>query len=433
MVKNFFSLLLFIIYISSSLYGYYTLEPVVIRSKPKSKANVICSLGQNISLKMLKKGTNWHKIATLSGHAGYVPSKSISDVWIKVLKKERKLELLKGDHVVKSYPIALSPDNPLGDKIQEGDCATPEGRFYICESIKKPRKKKYGSRSMRLSYPNKEDARRGLKAGFINYKEYLKILKANHNGKIPSQTTKLGSSLRIHGGGAFGDWTLGCIALENNDISDLFSKVPRKVRVEIYKSKAQYISMSRQNYANNLVSTGIKNVLKKKPKYTDYAMGYQRLKYPGGDINDTDAVCTDVIIRALRTAGIDLQALLHEDIKLYPGRYKKRIINSDYSIDHRRVRNLKLFFDIYLKVLPADYKKHSSTFKTGDIVLLDTGIRNGTVFDHIGILVEKKNAEGIPLIFNIWTEGYYAEIMDLLDNDYPTVVGHYRLLHLFEY
>ena len=422
-----------IFFVSSSLFGYYTLEPVKIRSKPNTKGNLICTLGQNISLQMLKKGTNWHKITTLSGHGGFVPAKSISNTWIRVFKEERKLQLIKGDTVLKQYSIALSTDNPLGDKIKEGDSGTPEGRFYICESIKKPVKKKYGSRSMHLSYPNKEDARRGLKAGNIKYKKYIKILKAIHSGKMPPQDTILGSSLRIHGGGASADWTLGCIALEDKDIADIFSKVPAKVRVEVYKSRDQFKKINKWNYVNNLVSDGIEKVIKKKPKYTAYAMKYRKLKYPGGDINKTDAVCTDVVIRALRSAGIDLQALLHEDVKLYPGRYKKRIINSDYNIDHRRVRNLKLFFDIYLKILPTNYKKYSSTFKIGDIVLLDTGIRNGTVYDHIGILVKKKNARGVPLVFNIWTEGYYAENMDLLDNDYPTVVGHYRLLHPFDY
>jgi uncharacterized protein YijF (DUF1287 family) len=68
-----------------------------------------------------------------------------------------------------------------------------------------------------------------------------------------------------------------------------------------------------------------------------------------------------------------------------------------------------------------------------DIVLMDTGIANGTVFDHIGIVDQKKNADGLPLVINIWTVGSQTSAMDLLGKPYPTIVGHFRFAHAFDY
>ncbi|NLD36322.1 MAG: DUF1287 domain-containing protein [Desulfatiglans sp.] len=146
-----------------------------------------------------------------------------------------------------------------------------------------------------------------------------------------------------------------------------------------------------------------------------------------------EAVCTDIIIRALRHAGIDLQALVHEDVLSHPERYEN-IRKPDYNIDHRRTRNLQ----IYLKhnainVFNGNGKPDMATLKPGDIVILDTGIQNGTMFDHIGIVDNEKNDSGNYQVINIWTIGYNTDSMSLLGQEYPDVVGVFRLTHLFDY
>ena len=68
----------------------------------------------------------------------------------------------------------------------------------------------------------------------------------------------------------------------------------------------------------------------------------------------------------------------------------------------------------------------------GDVVLMDTGIPNGTVYDHIGI-VSGGTVRGRPAVINLWTVGWQINEMDLLNGDYPGIVGHYRLTHPFDY
>jgi len=152
-----------------------------------------------------------------------------------VKKSERKLYLFgSGQRLLKTYRIALGPQ-PTGTKKKQGDGATPEGDYYITH--KNPRSNYY--LSLGLSYPNIVDADDGLKRGLITKAEYQAIAKAIKTGGKPPQNTRLGGDIFIHGGGAgkllglYRDWTLGCIALENEDIKELFDKLPVKTPVKI--------------------------------------------------------------------------------------------------------------------------------------------------------------------------------------------------------
>jgi uncharacterized protein len=77
-----------------------------------------------------------------------------------------------------------------------------------------------------------------------------------------------------------------------------------------------------------------------------YDPSYQRLRYPGGDVALDRGVCSDVLIRALRGQGVDLQRLLHEDMRAYFAAYPTRwgLRRPDRNIDHRRVPNLERYF-----------------------------------------------------------------------------------------
>ncbi len=139
---------------------------------------------------------------------------------VVVKKSERKLELFDSENLIKTYKIALG-FSPVGDKEREGDGKTPEGEFYIF--TKNNRSNYY--LSVGLSYPNIEDTERGLKTDLISKAERDEIVHAVKNRKMPLQNTKLGGEIYIHGGGNSKDWTCGCVALENEDIEEIFNSV----------------------------------------------------------------------------------------------------------------------------------------------------------------------------------------------------------------
>ncbi len=148
---------------------------------------------------------------------------------IVVRKKERKLHLYDEEKLVKTYDIALG-FAPVGDKETRGDGKTPEGEFYIF--TKNPKSSYY--LSLGVSYPSIDDAERGLREKIISKNERDQIVKAINEKRTPLQNTKLGGEIYIHGGGAANDWTLGCVALANEDIREFFDalEVRTKVRIE---------------------------------------------------------------------------------------------------------------------------------------------------------------------------------------------------------
>ena len=157
---------------------------------------------------------------------------------ILIKKGERKLYLYGLENgkekLVKTYQIALG-NNPSGGKNRQGDGATPEGDYYITH--KNARSRFY--LSLGVSYPNIVDAEKGLKNGLVTQTEHQAIINAIHAKTKPPQNTRLGGDIFIHGGGTgklFGiirDWTLGCVALENEEIKELFDLIPLKTPVKI--------------------------------------------------------------------------------------------------------------------------------------------------------------------------------------------------------
>jgi uncharacterized protein len=99
-----------------------------------------------------------------------------------------------------------------------------------------------------------------------------------------------------------------------------------------------------------------------------YDGSYRRMKYPGGDVPLDRGVCTDVLIRAFRAAGVDLQVLVHEDMSKAFGAYPQAwgLLRPDANIDHRRVPNLKVFFERRGKSLPISALPEA--YVAGDIV-----------------------------------------------------------------
>ena len=150
------------------------------------------------------------------------------DPKIVISKSRRRLDLYSGGAIVRAYRVGLGLD-PVNDKVRQGDRRTPEGSFYIF--IKNSKSSFY--LSLGLSYPDIEDAERGLRDGLISRAQHDRIVRAIRRKERPPQDTALGGDIFIHGEGSQSDWTWGCIALDNKDMKELFDAVPVGTRVEI--------------------------------------------------------------------------------------------------------------------------------------------------------------------------------------------------------
>lgn len=115
-----------------------------------------------------------------------------------------------------------------------------------------------------------------------------------------------------------------------------------------------------------------------------YDPAYVVLPYPGGDVPADTGVCTDEVIRCYRTLGIDLQVLVHEDMKRNFSRYPKLwgLSRPDRNIDHRRVPNLQRFFERKGAAMPVT--EAGADYRPGDLVAWDL---DGRGLTHIGIVV----------------------------------------------
>src|SRR6185295_12267747 len=147
---------------------------------------------------------------------------------IVVTKSKRRLVLYSDGAVVRTYKVGLGL-NPVPDKVRQGDRATPEGEFYVF--TKNDKSAFY--LSLGISYPNVEDAERGLRDGLISRAQHDAIVKAIKRKAKPPQNTALGGDIYIHGNGASSDWTWGCVALENEDMRELFDSVQVGTQVAI--------------------------------------------------------------------------------------------------------------------------------------------------------------------------------------------------------
>ncbi len=153
----------------------------------------------------------------------------VPDARILVFKSERRLELYSGDQMLRRWPVILGP-KPRGDKRVEGDGRTPEGEYYIC--VRNSRSRYH--LSLGLSYPNVEDAERGLEEGLIDEEEADRIIRANMQGRVPPWYTALGGEIFIRGPGEEGELTGGSIALARAHIEELFLAVSGGTPVVIY-------------------------------------------------------------------------------------------------------------------------------------------------------------------------------------------------------
>lgn len=204
-------------------------------------------------------------------------------------------------------------------------------------------------------------------------------------------------------------------------------KSPETVRSQQQKEVPQTTDTN-LNPAQLKILQGAKQNLRDASDY-DLTMGYYILKYengifknkfvyPGGDLDPSIGVCTDVIVRSLRNGGVmDLQREIHEDVQKnksdYPSMSGKK---PDANIDHRRVVNLEIWFDKYWQRITND------EFLPGDIVVWD--MNEDEISDHIGIVSDKMAYDRYFVIHSHPDPGYVAEEDKLFK---WKIAGHYRV------
>lgn len=150
-----------------------------------------------------------------------------------------------------------------------------------------------------------------------------------------------------------------------------------------------------------------------------YTPDYTAIKYPNGDVPKKIGVCSDVVIRAYRKLGIDLQKEVHEDMAAHFSKYPTKwgLKKTDTNIDHRRVPNLEVFFTRKGQKLAVT--DNPNDYKTGEIITWMIGNK----LPHIGIVTHKKSADGKrPLLVHNVGGGQVLEDC-LFEYD---IIGHFK-------
>lgn len=145
-----------------------------------------------------------------------------------------------------------------------------------------------------------------------------------------------------------------------------------------------------------------------------YDARYVSLRFPGGDIPMVRGVCADVVVRAFRTIGVDLQEHVNRDMRRNFAAYPKMwgLSRPDANIDHRRVPNLMKFFERQGKSLPI-----GGAYAPGDVVAwrLPNGLH------HIGVVSRHRGAGDYLVVHNIGAGAQEEDVLRAF-----TIIGHYR-------
>lgn len=175
-----------------------------------------------------------------------------------------------------------------------------------------------------------------------------------------------------------------------------------------------YAQTSAPSFAERLVQAAMERT-----RHTvRYDPAYVRLDYPGGDVPADTGVCTDEIIRSYRKLGIDLQKLVHEDMKRAFAAYPKiwRLKSTDKNIDHRRVPNLQTFFKRRGASLPVT--QNAADYRPGDLITCTVPLN----LPHIAIVVPAPDGGTTSWIVHNIGQGPKCENRLF---EFP-LTGHYR-------
>lgn len=189
----------------------------------------------------------------------------------------------------------------------------------------------------------------------------------------------------------------------------------------LYPLLGVLLALNHHVLANARTTQLVAAALERTEQQIIYNSAYFRIDYPNGDIPAHYGVCTDVVIRSYRKLGIDLQRLVHEDMRNHFNEYPARRIwnqsHTDRNIDHRRVPNLQTFFTRHGRTLPVT--REGRDYRPGDLV---TWMLPGNL-PHIGIVVDKLSEDGKrPLI--VHNIGAGPQLEDVLFR--YEITGRYR-------
>ena len=187
------------------------------------------------------------------------------------------------------------------------------------------------------------------------------------------------------------------------------------VRGAATKQYLTFLSVGLSVYAlgiddrTNRIITGAKAQLVRPSTYDGR---YVRITFPNGDVHASVGVCTDVVIRSLRSAGLDLQQLIHRDIVAHP-RWYPNVKTPDTNIDHRRVPNQAAYFSHHAKSLNLE-----NDFRPGDVVWwrLPSGL------NHVGVLSDRMNSRGEPFVIHNLAKTAEEDVLRGWK-----ILGHFRL------
>lgn len=206
-----------------------------------------------------------------------------------------------------------------------------------------------------------------------------------------------------------------------SDMDTLFNCRPRlQYMKQVILTITLITAALSRNYSQVSFSERLSNAaLELTKQFVVYDPGYFTISYPNGDVPNNKGVCTDVIIRAYRKLGIDLQKEVHEDMVVNFSKYPKiwNLSRPDKNIDHRRVPNLMVFFARKGIVKPVT--NHASDYLPGDIVCWNLG---GEI-THIGLVVNRKSQDGKRnlIVHNIGGGQVMADCLF----EYK-IIGHYQ-------
>ncbi len=155
---------------------------------------------------------------------------------VVVVLKEVRRSMLFTDGVVATgddgrplcWRVALANPYVPGHKVQRGDMRTPEGWWRTSD-----RPWSAFDHAITGHYPGTADAGRGLRSGWIDQAEHDAIVAAQAQGKAPPMDARLGGQILLHGGGSQSDWTLGCVAYDDEDILQLRARLPQDMGTDL--------------------------------------------------------------------------------------------------------------------------------------------------------------------------------------------------------
>ncbi len=381
----------------------YVLKPRVnLRSAPKSSSSIAGNLTQNQSLIQLENSQGWSKIVLVTGQTGWVRDDLISNTTIKILTKERRLLVVRKAETLITTPITIGPKE------------INTGRYFgvLRDGI------------IKLNWPNRNDLRQQLQSGKIAYTNYQRALLSRPQADGTEELSLCSENAK----------NKNCAVLAtSNDMKRIAKLTPQGARVEIYASSNMEAEMNGPDAMPHKIHKGALKQLKFPAAGVAHDGRMPYLRYPGGDIQPDFASSSDIVIRSVREAGLDLQAAIYEDMLLNPSRYSNLDLGKNEYGAHRMVPILHAYLSHNSVSLPTDVQEAPYSFEPGDLVTLSTGLTGKNIPDKIGIVGDQYNPAGLPEIITVWDVGQYTREMDILSKENLEVTGHFRFTHLFDY